>query len=417
MEKKDKHYELKAILLLSLGFGMVGVDRYIIYPLFPLISKDLGLNYNHLGMISAVLALTWGIAAIFAGRWSDRYGEKAVLVPSVIIFSVLVMVSGFAASLASLLIIRALMGVAEGAYVPASVIAVTRAADPTRIGLAIGLQQMASALMGPGLTPILATQLLQVVPSWHWVFAVVAIPGFILAYLIAKVLKSAPVASRATTAGAQSDADGKASWSELWGYRNIRINAIAMVCWLSGVMSLATLLPSYFTDHLHLSLTQMGSVLSAAGLGGVIGVLVLPTLSDRMSRKLLIVFSSFVQLVILWFFARTGAEPVALFALVLVNSFFAAGVIAVTMGPMTSSSVPDRLASSATGLVIGCGEIFGGAAAPFVAGMLMQQYGIDRLPLFAGVVTGIGFLVSLIFMKEPKRAVANPASAEPVREH
>ena len=120
---------------------------------------------------------------------------------------------------------------------------------------------------------------------------------------------------------------------------------------------------------------------------------------------------------ILWFFARTGAEPVALFALVLVNSFFAAGVIAVTMGPMTSSSVPDRLASSATGLVIGCGEIFGGAAAPFVAGMLMQQYGIDRLPLFAGVVTGIGFLVSLIFMKEPKRAVANPASAEPVREH
>ena len=74
MEKKDKHYELKAILLLSLGFGMVGVDRYIIYPLFPLISKDLGLNYNHLGMISAVLALTWGIAAIFAGRWSDRYG-------------------------------------------------------------------------------------------------------------------------------------------------------------------------------------------------------------------------------------------------------------------------------------------------------------------------------------------------------
>lgn len=411
MDKKDKYYEFKVILLLSLGFGMVGVDRYIIYPLFPLISKDLGLNYHHLGMISAVLALTWGIAAIFAGRWADRYGEKKVLIPSVIVFSVLVLVSGLATSLASLLIIRALMGVAEGAYVPASVIAGTRASDPSRIGLAVGLQQMSSALLGPGLTPILATQLLQVVPSWHWVFAIVALPGFILAYLLAKVLRPTPGAAPVAVAAGHALAQEKASWAELWSYRNLRVNAVAMACWLSGLMSLATLLPSYFMDHLHLSLTQMGTVLSAAGLGGVIGVLVLPALSDRMSRKTVIVFSSFVQLVILWQLARTGAQPMALFALVLVNAFFAGGAIAVTMGPMTSASVPDRLASSATGLVIGCGEIFGGALAPFVAGMLVQQVGIDKLPLFAGAVTGVGFLVSLFFMKEPQRATQNRAPA------
>ena len=177
MEKKDKYYELKVMTLLSLGFGMVGIDRYIIYPLFPLIAKDLGLNYQHLGLISAVLALTWGTAAIFAGRWSDRYGEKAVLIPSVIVFSLLVMVSGWASSLASLLLIRGLMGIAEGAYVPASVMAGTRVSDPSRVGLSVGIQQMSAALLGPGLTPILATQLLMVVPSWHWVFAIVAIPG------------------------------------------------------------------------------------------------------------------------------------------------------------------------------------------------------------------------------------------------
>lgn len=415
MKKNDKNYELKAILLLSLGFGMVGVDRYIIYPLFPLISKDLGLNYNHLGMISAVLALTWGIAAIFAGRWSDRYGEKAVLIPSVIIFSVLVMVSGFASSLASLLIIRALMGVAEGAYVPASVIAGTRASDPSRVGLNVGLQQMSAALLGPGLTPILATQLLLVVPSWHWVFAIVAIPGFVLAYLLARVLKARPAVTVEVNPAA-IESKTRASWKELWDYRNVRINAVAMVCWLSGIMSLATLLPSYFTDYLHLSLTQMGTVLSAAGLGGVIGVLVLPALSDRVSRKLLIVASSFIQLVVLWLFAQTGADPVTLFVLVMINSFFAAGVVAITMGPMTSASVPDRLANSATGLVIGCGEILGGAAAPFIAGMLVQNIGIDKLPWFAGAATAIGFLVSLIFMKEPKRIVREVPVLEALRQ-
>ena len=65
---------------------------------------------------------------------------------------------------------------------------------------------------------------------------------------------------------------------------------------------------------------------------------------------------------------------------------------------------------------IGCGEIFGGALAPFAAGMLVQQFGIDKLPLFAGVVTGIGFLVSLIFMKEPQRATQSPVLAQVAQE-
>lgn len=409
MEKKDKYYELKVMTLLSLGFGMVGIDRYIIYPLFPLIAKDLGLNYQHLGLISAVLALTWGTAAIFAGRWSDRYGEKAVLIPSVIVFSLLVMVSGWASSLASLLLIRGLMGIAEGAYVPASVMAGTRVSDPSRVGLSVGIQQMSAALLGPGLTPILATQLLMVVPSWHWVFAIVAIPGFILAYLLARVLKPTKPLARVVTSK-EAKPSVMASWKELLGFRNVRVNAVVMVCWLSCLMSLATLLPSYLTDHLHLSMTQMGTVLSASGVGGVLGVLLLPALSDRVSRKGLIVVSSFLQVVALWIFSKTGAEPVMLFILLMAVSFFCAGIIAITMGPMTSASVPAHLASSATGVVIGCGEILGGAAAPALAGFMVLRTGIDMLPVFAGVATCVGFLISLLFMREPGKTVAEPVA-------
>lgn len=38
-------YEFKAVALLSLGLGMVGPDRFVINPLFPVMQKDLGLNY------------------------------------------------------------------------------------------------------------------------------------------------------------------------------------------------------------------------------------------------------------------------------------------------------------------------------------------------------------------------------------
>ena len=140
----NRPYEFKAVALLSTGFGLVGLDRFIINPLFPVMSKDLGLNYQDLGLISAVLALSWGISSIWTGRLSDRIGRKRVLVPAVVLFSLLVATSGLATGLISLLVIRALKGMAEGAYVPASIVATVEASKPTRIGLNVGLQQMAA---------------------------------------------------------------------------------------------------------------------------------------------------------------------------------------------------------------------------------------------------------------------------------
>ena len=83
----DKSYEKKAVALLSIGFGLVGLDRFIINPLFPLMSKELGLNYQDLGLISAVLALSWGLSSIMTGHLSDRIGRKRVLIPAVVVFS------------------------------------------------------------------------------------------------------------------------------------------------------------------------------------------------------------------------------------------------------------------------------------------------------------------------------------------
>jgi len=44
----DTSYEWKVVTLLGLGFGLVGLDRWIIAPLFPAMMKDLGLGYQQL---------------------------------------------------------------------------------------------------------------------------------------------------------------------------------------------------------------------------------------------------------------------------------------------------------------------------------------------------------------------------------
>ena len=57
--------------------------------------------------------------------------------------------SGLATGLGTLVLVRVVMGFADGAYTPASIAATLDAAPPERHGLAIGLQQMMLPAMAP----------------------------------------------------------------------------------------------------------------------------------------------------------------------------------------------------------------------------------------------------------------------------
>lgn len=281
-------YEWKAVSLLCLGFGLVGIDRFMIMPLFPVMAQDLKLDYQDLGHITGVLAIAWGVAAMFMGHLSDRFGHRRVLLPAIVVFSLLAGLSGLATGVASLMAIRALMGLAEGAYTPASIVATLDASKPSRQGLNIGIQQAALPLFGLGIAPILVTQLLQVVP-WHWIFAIVSIPGLLVAWLLWRVLRDTDARSAARhTAVHDLSPHG---WRDVFRYRNIRLAMVGMLCWLTCLVVLSALLPSYLIDHLHLSLPQMGFVLSGIGFGGTLGTLVMPALSDRFGRKPVMVAS------------------------------------------------------------------------------------------------------------------------------
>src|SRR5580700_8370562 len=187
-ETGDRSYEWKAVTLLTLGFGLVGLDRWIIAPLFPAMARDLHLNYQDQGIIVGILGVAWGVFAVVGGGLSDRFGRRRVLVPAIVAFSLLSGLNGLASGLAGLLVIRALMGVSEGSFCPTSFATTNDASKPTRRGFNLGLQQSTFPLFGLALGPIIATQLLQVV-SWRWIFVLVAIPGLILAVLFARVIR------------------------------------------------------------------------------------------------------------------------------------------------------------------------------------------------------------------------------------
>lgn len=326
------------------------------------------------------------------GNLSDRFGHRKIIIPAIIIFSLLAGFSGLAGSAGALMVIRAFMGLAEGAYTPASIVATLDASKPTRQGLNIGIQQTALPLFGLGFAPILVTQLLKVV-EWHWIFAMVSIPGLIVAYLLYKTLRdtNASMAARHT---ATHDVK-QYRWTAVFRYRNIPLNMLGMLCWLTTLVVLSALFPSYLVDYLHLGLEQMGFILSAIGFGGTLGTLIMPALSDRIGRKPVMIISVLGAGAGLLMLMESGSDPYRLFLYLLITLFFTFSMICLTVGPLSAEAVPAKLMSTASGIVIGTGEIFGGGAAPALAGYVAQAFGIQYILHLAFGSLVVGLLVVL----------------------
>ena len=388
----DTAYEWKAVALLALGFGLVGIDRFMIMPLFPIMMIDLHLDYQDLGHITGALSVAWGVSAMFMGNLSDRVGHRKVIIPAIVMFSLLAGLSGLATGVGTLILIRAVMGFAEGAFAPASIVATLDASKPTRHGRNIGIQQMALPLFGLGLAPILVTQLLKFLP-WHSIFAIVSVPGLVVAFLLWKVLRNTKT-STAAVHTATHDAT-EHIWTDVFRYRNIPLSILGMLCWLTCLVVLSALFPSYLVDYLHLSMQQMGYVLSAIGFGGTLGTIVMPTLSDRLGRKPVMILSVIGAAVFLVLLTRTGPNPTMLFTYLMLTLLFVFSMITLTVGPLSVESVPAKLMSTASGLVVGIGEVFGGGVAPVIAGYVAKHFGIQYIMYLGFVALAVGLVVTL----------------------
>lgn len=409
--QRPKGYEWKAVTLLSLGLGLVGVDRFIIVPMMPVLARDLGLDYQDLGIITGALAVAWGVSSLFTGNLSDRFGFKKIIVPALFVFSLIAGFSGLATGIATLVLARVLMGLAEGAFTPASIIATMDASPPKRHGLNVGIQQTMPALLGLGLAPLAVTQLLKVV-NWPWIFLMVAIPGLIVAYLLHRVLLQ-PAPAEIATHSVTHDT-GTHRWYEVFAYRNVPLAILCQLFWLTCIIVVAALFPSYLVDYLHLNMDQMGFILSSMGFGGAIGALLLPALSDRVGRKPVMLLSAVLAFGAFWIFGQAGANVTVLFLCMMVAMGSLYALLTLTVGPITAESVPARLMATGSGMVIGIGEIFGGGFAPAIAGYIAKHYGIEHAAAFPLYTLGASFIVILLLKETAPVRLRGKPGVEPV---
>lgn len=372
--RRSLKQEYTVVAILALGFGLVGIDRFLIVTMFPVIAKDLALSYEAIGLITGALSVAWGLSALFMGNLADRIGPRPVMIASLIVFSSLIGASGLATGLLTLVLVRVIMGIADGAYTPASIAATFAVSGDSRRGLNIGIQQMSNLLLGLGLGPLMVTALLHVL-NWRYVFLVFAPPGFLAAYLIWRIStgKRSKLPSNDVRSVTLED------YKQVVSYRNIRLLMVLMLAWLTTLISVSAFFPNYAMEHLGLDFGQMGKVMSAIGFGGATGVIILPALSDRVGRKPVLIGATILALLSIVALSEVGGNVPQLFACLFVAMGCVMSLITLTVGLICDETVPTHLSATASGVIIAVGEVLGGGLAPVLVGRIASSYGINHI--------------------------------------
>ena len=400
----DTDYEWKVVLLLALGFGLVGMDRFVINALWPTIAAETGLDPGAIGNLAGLTAVAWGTFAIVFGRLADRWGHRKILLWSIVLFSLLGGVTGLASGMVFFIVVRTTLGLMEGAYTPTSFAAVAVASKPSRRGLNQGLQQCGVSLLGLALAPIIATQMLNAGLSWRMVFILIALPGFVVVAFLFKVLKEPQDTQGAVALGVIEDSSAP-KVGLLSGYLgplksyNIVVCTIALLGAMCGLFTLAAMVPLYLQLDIELNLAQMGIVTAAIGFGGFFGQFSWPGLSDKIGRKPVCIVGFAAAAVSVYWFIQVGSGIGALFFPLFLASYFCFGNIALITGPIATESAPVGMVAGSIGLVVGIGEIFGGGLGPIMGSFVIPNYGFVG-PLYVALIgMVIGFVASM-FLKE-----------------
>jgi len=352
-----------AVLILSLNFGIVFFDRNAIGFLVPFIQSDLKMSSSQIGMLAAVLALTWAISGYVIGHFADHHGRrKLIIIISTTIFSFSSFITGVTWSFATLLVARLLMGLAEGGVMPVSQSLTADIVPEHRRGLAMGVMQaFGSNLLGGMIAPLLLVGLAGHY-GWRTTFYMTALPGLACVLLMTWLVPDASVSS--SRAEALDEPGGVMRL--LRG--NVLLCCLISVCLVAYNSICWYFVPLFLTETKGMAPQAMSWLIATLGFSAVVTAFTIPALSDKWGRRPVMILFTLVGLIM------------PLSAIILPPVFWrlspwffvgwtVLGVYPIFMSIIPVETVGKRDAAKVLGLVVGAGELFGGVLGPIVAGV------------------------------------------------
>ncbi|WP_462409776.1 MFS transporter [Neobacillus sp. Marseille-QA0830] len=396
-KKRFWRYENFLIIIMFLVVGLVFLDRLSLGFVFPFIAEDLDLSNTQLGLIVGLTGVFFGLSTLIFASLSDFLGKKKMmLIICVIIFSISTLLTGIVGSFAALLLLRILMGLAEGPVLPLVQSIVIAESTEKRRGFNMGVVQSASSLIGGTLAPVV-TVALAASFGWRSSFYMIAVPG-IVAGIILWIFLREPKSAASTVEGKAFAKPAKAEYAQVFKTRNVWLGAIIGICNMMYILTLTAFLPTMFAGATNYGENQIGMLLGLMGLVMFISQLGGPALSDRIGRlpviKILSLIGIFLPVMIAFTYQNFSLLLVSMAIFALGN-----GYQPLVLNVIPAESVPRTVSATSISFVILTSEIIGGSTGPILSGILADKISLTA-PLWVAAAAGVIAFLCTFGMKE-----------------
>jgi MFS family permease len=159
------------LIILCLMNFVLFVDRVNLAAAAVVIQRDLGLTNIELGLAFAAFNYAYAPFQLVGGWISDRFGARRTLTVCGLAWSLTTMATGAVTGLASLFAARLVLGMGEGATLPAATRALSNWTPLASRGLAVGITHAAGRLGAGMAAPIVACLIIWF--SWRFSFVAV----------------------------------------------------------------------------------------------------------------------------------------------------------------------------------------------------------------------------------------------------
>jgi MFS family permease len=403
-------------IVLGLLCGMYFItylDRVNIATAATAIKIDFGLNNTELGRVLGAFGLSYALFQIIGGWLGDKFGPRLTLFVCAIVWSLATVATGLVGGFVSLLAVRFVLGLGEGATFPTATRAMSNWFGPTQRGFAQGLTH-SFARAGNALAPPIVVGIM-VVMGWRPAFVILGGVSLIWAFIWVWYFRDDPrkhkniVEADLADLPAYRSGTGPDAPATPWARLVPRMLPTTFVyfCYAWTLWLYLTWLPSLFQQGYGLDLKQTAFFSFGVLLAGVIGDAAGGALSDWLlrrtgnflvARRNLIVASLLGSLMFL--------IPVLLFtdlvliAICLSAAFFC---LELTIGPIWSvpMDVAPKFSGTASG-IMNTGAAVAGFASPMIFGWVVDVTGDWHVP-FAGSIALLLLGAILAFWMHPDK--------------
>ncbi|WP_174297833.1 MFS transporter [Sphingomonas bacterium] len=371
------HPQRAAIWASYLGWTLDAFDFFLLVFLKPAIGRAFGVDDAAVSELLFATLAARPFGAFAFGWAAERFGRRPVLMIVILLFSGFSVLSGFAWSFASLLVIRALFGFAMGGEWGVGASLAMETIPPRLRGLVSGILQ--SGYPSGYFLASIAFALFFDRAGWRGMFFIGVAPA-LLVFLIRTRVEESPIRA------ALADAPRIRPLREIAANWRIALYLVAMMTAFNFLSHGTQDQYPTFLQHQHgFDAHLTGLLTGVMNAGAIVGGLSFGIWSERIGRRRAIVLASLMVLPVipLWAF---GAGPVALAAgafLIQVAVQGAWGVVPVHLNELS----PPRLRGLFPGVAYQLGNLLASRNGPFQAGFA-QAHGGDyglALALVAGV--------------------------------